>query len=549
MAEELVQQYMTLAATVSQYSVHTCPVFEVEKWKPLQIRKSQLGKVPFVYEANGAVYGRQSVTDTAFAGQYFRFGFPKESTGNIYAFTPDFALQDCGLIADRILAPEYVLVAGVDYRITKGVLEFTLNPFDVEAIPRVPLADDAGVPVTYKDTGGVVHQDELLVLWCYNAEVDNDTLSKTYGELFDLKLDSSEAYRDILSALMALCSSGPVISAVRKVLSAFLHVPTTSSVPETVEALPLQAGVQQIVTNKHVYTVPTGQTLAEIGIGDVLEPETVLTTSVRLHDNVINPSWWVNTGSKLGFAGHIFAAGCKYQLFFSREQSTLTYQAGVLTFPVEGRPEDIEAFQAYINLPENKDRIVEAFSLAPNSSVSFSPLDFLFHYVFNGNVLLVGVESGDSEQLVQFFRLLPYIRKHLPPHVYVLLQVGQSLTPEGLVDLNSSQSLTGFAGLFSIDGSDSAGARPGTTADPSYYKDLPNRLFCLSKSPRRNGEALQDDDQLDTLAVDNTGTGHLRGIKAGGVWTDIPSLVTPPGESVPRRPTNREIPSVLLLRF
>jgi hypothetical protein len=136
---------------------------------------------------------------------------------------------------------------------------------------------------------------------------------------------------------------------------------------------------------------------------------------------------------------------------------------------------------------------------------------------------------------------------------------------DDLTHLNSSVSIAAYPGLtFCADGSTITGARPGThPADAVYYKDYVNRMFCVSKGPLKSGRPLYADgttryggvNNLDTLYMSDsvvvegaTGAAN-RSIKHGLLRTNIPLLVTPPGESAARRPTNREIPSILLIDF
>jgi hypothetical protein len=97
-------------------------------------------------------------------------------------------------------------------------------------------------------------------------------------------------------------------------------------------------------------------------------------------------------------------------------------------------------------------------------------------------------------------------------------------------------------------------------------------MFCVSKGPLKRigatgatgatGYPLYADGtskyngtvNLDTLTVSNSlivegATGAGGSIKDGLMRTIIPLSVQPPGESVLRRPTNREIPSILLVDF
>ena len=268
--------------------------------------------------------------------------------------------------------------------------------------------------------------------------------------------------------------------------------------------------------------------------------------------------------TKLAFASHVFMANSKNQLFFENDLKLITYTGGApekrLLFPVLGREEDVQAFQDYINLPANKTALLGDLHFRENntSSLTINPVDFLFKNIFKNNTLFVKLDFYTEAQLDLFVALLPLMQSYLPPHVYLLLYIGMSKPPDELTGLNSGLSIAAFPGkVFSLDGSEYlSGSRPGSLVgggvDADYYKDYINRLFCVALSPYRNLQPLHADgsarfdnvNNLDELTLNSSS-----GVATGGLRTDIPASVQPPGELVPRLPSTREIQSILLIDF
>jgi hypothetical protein len=325
-----------------------------------------------------------------------------------------------------------------------------------------------------------------------------------------------------------------------------------------------------------VYRLALEQQLADnVQIGNILHVGEQLTQTIKVIDQSITPNWWNKeiTTKKLAFASHVFAANTAHQLFFENSPTLVTYTVsssypnGRLVFPVSGREKDIKAFQDYINTDNTpkdvarKHALVTALGMNPSVSgaIAVNPVDFVFNNIFKNNTLLLKLAFQSSSQLDKFFTLLPTIQKYLPPHVYIMTYLQLNLPQDSLTQLN-----TGFKLLkepysyqmLSMDGSIAhTGARPGSTAygdpldDPDYYKDYINRVFCISVGPYRYNE---DEDCLAPLH-DNCNLDKLRlnasvGITTGTLRTEIPELVYPPGE-LPRKPSTREVQSILLIDF
>lgn len=570
MAEEAVQAYINLLEIVNQYSIQDIEIFHTEKWLPIFIKKSEFNSAPFVFEPDGALFGYQPITDPFYAGQLFKFGFPKETSGaEVFSFTPKAVnLAEVNAIANRVIAPSVVLVDGVDYVLEKGTLFFKTNIFSNEYIPRVKIVGDLGKPATFKNSKGETVEDELVVLWAYTAKADNKDIYKSFGTLFDINLPSTESYKTLLKALMSLYVEGPTISALNAIFAALVTSPIVIEPVETIEDIYSDAEYQFVITDKHVYKLELQETLQyRLDKGVKLYAGETLSESIYIVDTVIDPLWWRTEipSSKLGLASHVFAASTKNQLFFSTSVEPLTYTGATtkrITFPVTGRPEDVTSFQDNLNVPENKSVLLERFGWSETETYStlINPVDFLFSHVIKNNTLLLKLNFYNLKQTELFFDLLPTVQPHLPSHVYLLSYLQFNLNEDVLYGLNNAITIPGIQNqTFSIDGSiPTSGARPGNPSEALYYKDYSNRLFSISIGPYKDNQPLHADGSqkyslvtnIDELSVDNSTQPSVNaGIRAGTLRTEIPLQVKPAGEIHFRTPSTREIPTILLIDF
>jgi hypothetical protein len=556
MAEELIQAYYSLLEMVKQYSVKDVDLFHKEKWKPIIIKKSQFSKAPFVFEKNGAVFGYQPDTDKFYANKLFRFGSPKQTTDKLYSYTPDFPLKKFGLIANRVIAPSFVMIPGVDVLYSNGVLYFNDNLFNNDYIPRAQIIGEFGVPQTFVDTEGKITNDEFIILWVYNSEEDRESVYSNFGVLLDLYLPSSESYKNIISGLFNLLIDGPNIKALNIIFAAFNKTPTILENYETIEDIYLQENTHYIITDKHVYKISAEKGMASnVKVGAKLAAGEILSDSVKLVDSLINPAWWRYEieSNKLAFSSHVFMVNPSHQLFFENSIKLLTYANGKFTFPISGRPEDVDSFHDYINASPVKEELVQKLGRAADESFSLAinPLDFVFTNVFKNNTLLLKLNFYDDLELSNFFDLLPNIQNYIPAHVYLIVYLTLKIAPDNIDHMNHGLTIPGFGSqLFSLDGSVAAtGSRPVLPggADADYYKDYINRLFCVSIGPYRNDQPLHHNNNLEQVYL-NGSTASTRVID-GALRTEIPLSVKPIGEDTPRTPSTREIPSVLLIDF
>jgi hypothetical protein len=558
MTEELAQQYINLVEVVNSYSCKDIPVFHKEKWLPVYIKKSDFNKSSFVFEPDGAVFGAQPVNDRFYAGNVFKFGYPKEiSNSGAYSCAIDSNLKSIGCLTNKIISPSLFLIPGVDFLIKDGNIYFNQNIFDNEYVAKTQIIDEAGAVLTYKDSDGVEQKDELIILWAYSADIDHEDLYNNFGVIYDFKLDSSENYKTILKALINVSVEGGTITALKTLFSCLTDNLIFVESSETIQDIYSDNYWRYVVTDKHVYRLKLTQTIASnVQIGATLYAGDLVTSDVYMADSILSPKWWLTRleTDKLAFAPYVFAADIKNQLFFENKNTFITYSKGKFNFPVIGTQADVIKFQEFINSSENKEKLFGNLGFVFDNTYqvkSINPLDFLFENIFKNNTLLLKLSFSSEKKLNYFFDILPIFKDYIPSHVYVLVHISFSLNLDELRFLNSGLKIEGFNSSFSLDGSDSlTGSRPKKDgADPDYYKDYQNRLFSVSVSPSRNvagtPKPLHYSENLDTLSANNS-----LGVVCGQMRTEIPEFIASPGEDgVFRRPSTREIQTILLIDF
>jgi len=475
--EEAIQQYYALVEAVSAYAVKDCPVFALEKWKPLVIKKSEYSRVPFVFEQHGAVFGVQPDSDVFYGGVTFQFGKGKSPKSDVYSFYPTDKFLDLSILANRILTPSATFTNGIEFIYRDSTLFFNFDLFNDGRFTQRELVGDNGEPVTFVDNDGVVQQDYILTAWLYCANVDKDYLYDNYGRIFDVKQDSSEAYKTLLKNLVWLHTDGPSVKSIKSALLALLgEIPIQES-QEVVEDIFDADGKHIVVTNYNVYKIPETKTLnPDVFLGATLFAGDSISTTVEYYDNNQSPSWWKTKLTPSFSAGNNLLFGqYKSVLTFSNSVQLLTVDwNGNIHFPVTGLPEDVATFHAGLN----QAAIKTAMGLSNGSVYPLNPVSFLFENFCKSNtsLLLFNLTSDTEFQAFSFF---DYVKDYLPPHVYFLAKFSVALTNDTYNRFVKCVPITFDSGtqLLSADASNDSGTIQNLS--PYNYKDIKNRRFSV----------------------------------------------------------------------
>ena len=428
-AEEIFQDYYRLIDAVNSYSSSEIAVFDKVKWLPLLIKKSSLNSNVLLFgeQVDGAPVLFNTVTN-------YIFGAAKPEEAGVYVAPLPADLSELSIIANRVIAPNFVLVNNMDVKVNNGYLYFYGDPFKLSNISTYNILDSTGKQVYYNNplTGQPI-PDQMLVLWVYNGKIDNSALQYNIAYLFGVNLPSSKQSKEILDATVKLFSNGPDIYQIKAICCAFLGIKPILEEQETVQAFFETDTDTVLITDKHVYRYPIYYTLdPSIQVSSVLSIGDVPVDAVEYYDNLTYRNWWLNkivpkisieTGATIKSPSMIipssmFLGNYKYGLIFDNAPELIVRASnGKITFPVNGDPDDVAAFQAQIN--EDPQAVADAVgSLQPGSALLINPLDFLFKSFLLSNSAMIKVNFQNQDQLIFFTQYFPVIRGCFPKHVF-----------------------------------------------------------------------------------------------------------------------------------
>lgn len=485
LAEEQIQRYVDLLEAISSYSTKDIQVLHKERWFPIFVFKSRLNKSPLVFNANDAVFGPQPESDLFYGGVTFKFGYPKLPAPEVYSYHLGGRFKEAATIVNRVIHPTVTLISGVDFTVENGTIFFNSDIFNNPAFSKTSIIGDNGVPITYTTNEGVVEEEELVVLWAFNAKIDNNQLYYAFGHIFDVQKDNTEFHKVVIDKLFSLCVDGPTVNNIISVCNALMGIPVALS-DEEVEDVFVADDKQIVVTDKNVYRFPTSvNLLADVAVGKSMKLGETFTDSVVYYDsNSYGDSWWNNAmqlKSKIALSPYLFLGNYTNQLIFSNNIELITVDANQnIVFPVEGETRDVAEFNRKINSPATKAIIQELFGVhnVGDSNV-INPVDFLFSNFFKKNTVLLKFKFDTDLAQAAFMRNLPILKEYLPPYVYVLFDLDLEISEEVYSKLNNSTPIefTDGTRILNADGSNNNGTIE--LLAPYGYTDI-NRLFSIS---------------------------------------------------------------------
>jgi hypothetical protein len=257
--QQEIQNYLDLLETVAAVARTTVPVFHRENWHLLTLKESELNSSPARF------------------GEGFQFGdaikYGTAPSRPLFHFPVDSTFKEAPVIFNRITDPSLTLTENIEFELntTNNEIVFNENPFDN---PLVAIAD------IYTD--GVV-TDREAGLWVYQGGFDRDHIYTHFGFILNLKLVSSEDYRNIVNAVLDAFAQGTAALQVNLALSAMTGVPTVRNNQETVELIQLDHNNLVICTDLECYTFAAGDT-ANVAVGDNVSLGQFMTNAIRVDE-------------------------------------------------------------------------------------------------------------------------------------------------------------------------------------------------------------------------------------------------------------------------
>lgn len=131
-------------------------------------------------------------------------------------------------------------------------------------------------------------------IWLADAEIDDQLMSKYYGNLLGLDpQNSTQQFTDFVYGLYYLYTNGPTLNIMQKGANLVLGVPLARGGETVVDIRNYLSSDQYlIITETNQYLLPAGIP-SLVNIGDTLETGQLLAKVVELQDYTSNGEWWV----------------------------------------------------------------------------------------------------------------------------------------------------------------------------------------------------------------------------------------------------------------
>ena len=408
------QAYLQFLDLIRACSRYTVPVFHTDNWYFLRFKESEVNQAVLATYQEG---GPRVFT----ANQALSFGTPEHTSLYYVACPPE--LNRVQAILNRITGASLTLVEGLDYwRPEPGLLAFRSNPF---ADDRMPMRD------VYDTTGNVV--DREAGLWLFRGEFDWDTVYQQFGYALNLKMASSEGYRQLVCAILEGLSLGITERSLHMAWSAVTGVPLAWE-RGTVELIQEDANNLVIVTDRQAYSFARGATPL-VAVGDVVRPGDPLTDALQFFefgDGRVDPQI---TGLSVGRG--ILANDFYAPLRFENEIVPLCVETAddgltKVSFEIHGYPGDIEKFwndvhqrgkaqgktlAHYLDLRAAPDSEPTAASLP----ATVNPLEFLCSNLLRYHVLVVRVRASLLGSSALGMPAADQIRRLIPPEKLMIV--------------------------------------------------------------------------------------------------------------------------------
>ena len=408
--------FMELIASISRFSV---PVFHRQNWQAVAIRSSGVNNsaasIPDYELGTSNTYSNSSSQNY---GESF-------ALAGYYAVEIPANIKTAKNILSNIASPDIIWTTGVDYWAPKpGVLLLRENPFDSGKFP---------VRDIFKN-GQIV--DKEVVLWLYSGEIDLDNVYEQFGYALELKMESSEGYRDIINAILDAFTGGTKAKDLQYAWSAITDVPIVLGDSETVELVTEDSRSTVIVTDKNSYNFKKGST-ALVAAGDIVYAGESLVDTFQIYEFnrgnvppgvsglVVGPGFL-----SLGFFG---------ELTFENKTTAITVEEDVdgytkVSWDLGGFSEDVTKFWDDVHSRGVKEGKTLAMYLdvrpnpsgqptAANLPANVNPLEFLAENFLRYNTFLVKISAGKLGKDKLPFIPASSLRKIVPPQTAMLVLV------------------------------------------------------------------------------------------------------------------------------
>jgi hypothetical protein len=421
-AHEQAQTHLNFLEAVACVSRFDVPVFHVENWHLVVVKRSDADRVAAVYAPGDLVHGEQ---DGSVAGRPAGFVYPygsRDRLDQVRIPLPEGLDELPYQLQNQVLHPGRVLTRGADYDIdsVRRLLRFREDPFEDTRLPKREIFDSAGNKT-----------DEEVALWAYKGQFDLDYIHIQFGYALGLKLKSSQGYKDLLNAFWDSHVLGHSDRDLRAFLLALVNAPAALDPEETVEVVQDEEESTLVVTSSRVYRVPLDANIL-VSVGDVIHAGDPITDAVEVRElSGDSPDYSILPA--LSLSESLLGGQFLGELSVRNERAPLEYVGldyrgkAEVRFEVSGFPGDVERFwelvhergvaqgQTLANYLDEREN-PETEPIAINLPVEINPLEFLLDNVLKDNLFVIKLRQasfGDKALSLELFRLL---RDCVPPH-------------------------------------------------------------------------------------------------------------------------------------
>lgn len=438
------QLYLDFIEGLSKINRNSVPVFHRERWHPVKLLRSQVNTGDAALLRIGVdpvpVLGPQVVSSYMY-GKTFQIGGTTAFSASVsYPLEGVQTVMAC--ICSSIMNPGTVLLAGTDFIISESTVFFLKekDPFNDASFPKRKVLNADG------------EADEELILWCMDTLEERDYVYEQLGYVFNVRLGSSEFYRNMLNRIWDLYNYGTPIQLLKSAIGAILDEPTILNTEETVATILYNDDSIQVVTDASVYKLSASATLrAEVVVGATLSAGDFMTETIRLYSNV--DPLHLNASSEYGvrfvtdvpsmfFGVNMFKSNLRFGIGASWSVSDIT-SVGLdvngnpkLKIDLLGDASDInlfwQDFWAYLEL--NDMSAVTCFEDYIDSDVGpvygkVAPLEYFLRYFLRANTCIIVVESDKLTDTGRGnINQLSMLRDVLPAHVMLMVTVQLAVT-------------------------------------------------------------------------------------------------------------------------
>jgi hypothetical protein len=423
-AAQAYRGYLEAVANLSRYEVKP---FHRDNWHYITFLESDI------------------TSDMPTYGSSFNYGdgyqYGVRYTTSKYSAAMPGKMVAAALAYDRILDPSLTWTSGIDFKldVDNEVILFRENPFE------------AGIKVF--DVFDGTTADREGGLWLYAAQFDREYIWTNFGYALGVYMESSDYYKDFISAFGDAYPMGPSLKIVHRIITALTGAPLVKEEWETVEEIQQAADHLLIVTDKHSYRAPVSSTCL-VSTGDKLVGGTPLTDAVEIIELDAKTPIPPDTIPALSVGRDLISGPYQAELVFENVD-TNWYYAGVrsgtdlIQFAVGGVEEDVEEFwngvhdRCLVSGKSLKSYIMESCSPGakapgPTQPVgpAVNPLQFILTNLLKNNLFLVKIKPMAFGVKAPGSSYLHLLRRILPPHTSYVVLV--ELTPnEDEVDLSA----------------------------------------------------------------------------------------------------------------